>query len=66
MFGEVGLSGEVRAVNMALARVQEAKKLGFTRCIVPQVCMEQLKEVKGIELVGVRSIQDIIGKNRLL
>ena len=55
-----------RAVNMALARVQEAKKLGFTRCIVPQVCMEQLKEVKGIELVGVRSIQDIIGKNRLL
>ena len=51
---------------MALARVQEAKKLGFTRCIVPQVCMEQLKEVKGIELVGVRSIQDIIGKNRLL
>ena len=66
VFGEVGLSGEVRAVNMALARVQEAKKLGFTRCIVPQVCMEQLKEVKGIELVGVRSIQDIIGKNRLL
>ena len=66
VFGEVGLSGEVRAVNMALARVQEAKKLGFTRCIVPQVCMEQLKEVKGIELVGVRSIRDVIGNTRLL
>jgi len=61
-FGEVGLSGEVRAVSMAQARVLEAKKLGFTRCIVPKVCMDQLKDVKGIELEGVRTIQEAIGR----
>lgn len=61
-FGEVGLSGEVRAVSMAQARVQEARKLGFQRCIVPQVCMDQLKEVKGIEIEGVRTIQEAIGR----
>ena len=60
VFGEVGLSGEVRAVSMAQARVLEAKKLGFSRCIVPAVCMDQLKEVKGIALVGVHTIQEAI------
>lgn len=37
MFGEVGLSGEVRAVNMPEQRVAEAKKLGFETCIVPGI-----------------------------
>ncbi|MCI5481713.1 MAG: DNA repair protein RadA [Lachnospiraceae bacterium] len=60
VFGEVGLSGEVRAVSMAQTRVLEAKKLGFSRCIVPAVCMDQLKEVKGIALVGVHTIQEAI------
>ena len=60
VFGEVGLSGEVRAVSTAQARVLEAKKLGFSRCIVPAVCMDQLKEVKGIALVGVHTIQEAI------
>ena len=60
VFGEVGLSGEVRAVSLAQARVLEAKKLGFSRCIVPAVCMDQLKEVKGIALVGVHTIQEAI------
>ncbi|MBP3489313.1 MAG: DNA repair protein RadA [Roseburia sp.] len=57
-FGEVGLSGEVRAVSMAEQRVQEAKKLGFEVCILPEVCRESLKDVKGIGLVGVRTVKD--------
>ena len=39
-FGEVGLSGEVRAVSMAEQRVTEAKKLGFDECILPQVSLD--------------------------
>lgn len=57
-FGEVGLSGEVRAVNMAEQRVLEARKLGFHRCILPQVCVENLKRVNGIELIGVRNVSE--------
>ena len=58
-FGEVGLSGEVRAVSMAEQRVLEAKKLGFTRCILPQVCIEKMGHIKGIELVGIRNVNEI-------
>ncbi len=57
-FGEVGLSGEVRAVSMAEQRVLEAKKLGFTTCILPQVSRESMRPVKGIRLVGVRTVKD--------
>ena len=57
-FGEVGLSGEVRAVNMAEQRVQEAKKLGFEVCILPEVCRKSMTEVKGIKLVGVSNLLD--------
>lgn len=58
VFGEVGLSGEVRAVSMAGQRVQEAKKLGFTTCVVPTACKEGLKEIKDIRLIFVSSVQD--------
>lgn len=61
-FGEVGLSGEVRAVSMAKQRVLEAKKLGFKTCILPEVCIgadkDNLKEIKGIRLRGVRTVRD--------
>lgn len=59
-FGEVGLSGEVRAVNMVEGRVKEAKKLGFTTCILPAANLEAAKKVEGIRLVGVKSVQDAI------
>ncbi len=61
VFGEVGLSGEVRAVSMAEKRVQEAKKLGFTLCILPTANAEALKGTKGIRIAGVTSVQDAIG-----
>jgi len=57
-FGEIGLSGEVRAVSMAENRVAEAKKLGFTTCIVPNSCLESCKKIKGINVIGVSSVQD--------
>lgn len=60
VFGEVGLSGEVRAVNMAANRIQEAKKLGFERCIVPKSCLEGLMETEGIKVIGVSNIREAI------
>jgi len=60
VFGEVGLSGEVRAVNMAEQRVQEAVKLGFTTVVMPKVCADGMKEIKGIKVIGVKSVQDAI------
>ena len=59
-FGEVGLSGEVRAVSMAAQRVQEAQKLGFTTCILPEVCKAGLKKNPNINVVGVSNVQDAI------
>ena len=60
IFGEVGLTGEVRAVNMVEQRVLEAKKLGFSVCIVPQVNLKALKNIDGIAVVGVGSVMDIL------
>lgn len=57
-FGEVGLSGEVRAVSMAEQRVREAAKLGFTECILPQVCLDKMPRIEGIRLIGVRNVSD--------
>ena len=59
-FGEVGLSGEVRAVNMAEQRVLEAKKLGFSTCILPEVSKASMKEIEGIRLIGVKNVKDAI------
>lgn len=60
VFGEVGLSGEVRAVSMPEQRVSEAKKLGFTTCIIPEVCKDMVKSIKGIEIIGVKDINQAI------
>lgn len=59
-FGEVGLSGEVRAVSQAGQRVQEAKKLGFTTIILPEVCREQIGVVESVRLCGVRTVMDAV------
>lgn len=61
VFGEVGLSGEIRAVNMAGQRVQEAKKLGFGTVVLPEVCRSSVGKVEGINLVYVSQIRDAIG-----
>ena len=61
VFGEVGLSGEVRAVSMPEQRVAEAKKLGFETCILPEVSLKMVKEIQGIRLVGVKTVNEAVG-----
>ena len=56
VFGEVGLSGEVRAVTMPEQRVAEAKKLGFQTCIIPEVSMKTVGKPEGIEVIGVKTV----------
>lgn len=60
VFGEVGLSGEVRAVSMPEQRVAEAKKLGFTTCILPAVSLESVSNITGVEVIGVKNINEAI------
>lgn len=60
VFGEVGLSGEVRAVNMPQQRVAEARKLGFETCILPKVSLKSIEDTSGIKLVGVNSISEVL------
>lgn len=59
-FGEVGLSGEVRAVSMAEQRVQECKKLGFEKVVLPKACMASLKKYSGIELCPVENVREAV------
>lgn len=60
IIGEVGLAGEVRAVNFAEKRVNEAAKLGFSRCIIPENNLKRLGDKSGIEVVGVSSVNDML------
>ena len=59
VFGEVGLSGEVRAVSNPEQRVMEAVKLGFDTCIMPQVSLESIKKPDGIKLIGIKNIKEL-------
>lgn len=63
-FGEVGLTGEIRAVNLAEQRVMEAAKLGFKRCIMPKANSQKLniKEsaLNGMQLAGFGSIYELL------
>lgn len=59
-FGEVGLSGEIRAVSMAAQRVQEAAKLGFDCVMLPQVCMREITGKPPVRLIPVRSLTEAI------
>jgi DNA repair protein RadA/Sms len=60
IFGEVGLAGEVRAVSQAQQRVNEAVKLGFKTCILPGVCLKNIKKNDKIKIIGVNNVQEAI------
>lgn len=60
IFGEVGLSGEVRAVTMVENRIKEAIKLGFKTCILPRASLDRLSDDFKIKLIGVSSIREAI------
>ncbi len=59
IFGEVGLAGEVRAVSHASLRVNEAIKLGFTTCILPDVCLKTIKDDGRIKLIGIKTVNQL-------
>lgn len=61
VFGEAGLAGEARAVAMAEKRVSEAAKLGFKECIIPQANLKGLKIPKGLRVMGVSNINEMLG-----
>jgi DNA repair protein RadA/Sms len=61
LLGEVGLTGEVRAIGRTDIRVTEASKLGFRRCLLPQSNVERLPKVQSCEMIGVKSLQDVLG-----
>lgn len=60
-FGEIGLSGELRSVPRAQARINEAARLGFTKCIIPKACIKQISSCPNtLELIGVRSLKEAV------
>ena len=61
IFGEIGLSGEVRSIPRILERVKEAERLGFKKCVVPKSCLKQLSSLKdSIEIIGVSNLKTAI------
>jgi DNA repair protein RadA/Sms len=62
IIGEVGLSGELRAVSQLAARLNEASKLGFRRCLVPKSIRKARIESTpaGLEIIGARSLGEAI------
>lgn len=62
VIGEVGLTGEIRAVNMIEKRIKEAEKMGFRTCIIPESNKKLLKENYKIDIIGVRTIGEAMQK----
>ena len=60
VFGEIGLAGEIRGVSQPELRIKEAKKLGFSRCLLPRSNLESCAPLDGIELVGVHAIKGLM------
>ena len=62
IMGEVGLTGEVRRINMIEKRVKEAEKLGFKSCIIPESNKKDLKDDYKLDIIGVSDIKEAIKK----
>ena len=62
VIGEVGLTGEVRRVNMIEKRLKEAEKLGFKTCIIPESNKKLLKEKYKLDIIGVKNVNEAMQK----
>ena len=60
VLGEVGLTGEVRAIGQVDTRLSESRKMGFTRCLVPASNLKRLRDIKEIEIMGVRTVSEAV------
>ncbi len=58
LIGEIGLTGEIRAVGHVQARIKEASKMGFTKCLVPSSTIKQLSKIKGMTIESVSFLKD--------
>ncbi|MBU2609009.1 MAG: DNA repair protein RadA, partial [Chloroflexi bacterium] len=67
--GELGLSGELRAVSQLDRRVAEAARLGFKRCLVPKTSAKTISVPKGMEVIPVSTLREAIaaalGRSRI-
>ena len=62
IIGEVGLTGEVRRINLIDKRLKEAEKLGFKSCIIPESNKKDLKETYKLDIIGVSNINEAMKK----
>ena len=62
IMGEVGLTGEVRRINLIEKRIKEAEKLGFKKCIIPESNKKGLKEKYKLDIIGVKDINEAMNK----
>ena len=58
IMGEVGLTGEVRRINLIEKRLKEAEKLGFKACIIPESNKKGLKESYKLDIIGVKNVRE--------
>ncbi len=62
VIGEVGLTGEIRSVNMIENRIKEAQKMGFKKCIIPKTNADNLKDKFNIQIKGVKTVREAINE----
>jgi len=60
VLGEVGLTGEVRAIGQVDTRVAEAGKMGFNRCVVPEGNFRRIREIGGIKVAGIKTVSEAV------
>jgi DNA repair protein RadA/Sms len=58
VLGEVGLTGEVRAIGQVETRVAEARKMGFNRCLLPKNNLKRLAQTKEMALTGITNVEE--------
>jgi len=60
VLGEVGLTGEVRAIGQVDTRLAESRKMGFTRCLAPASNLKRLPEIQGIDILGIKTVSEVV------
>ena len=60
VLGEIGLTGEVRAIGQADTRIAEGRKMGFSRCLLPKSNLKRLPDIDGIEIEGVKTVSEVV------
>jgi len=60
VLGEIGLTGEVRAIGQVDTRLSECRKMGFTRCLVPFGNLKRLPAIEGMEITGVKTVSEVV------